>query len=148
MGSIMAKILRSIPVLILIGWLLAACGGGSGTPLSIAPITADPNDPAAVVKAFFTNRSAFDIDATMQYVAANIYFENAQTSITGSAQFRTFLQERADDTYQFVEDTPAQTSGNSVSFSFRVYQHGSELSEKATGEAVVENGKIVQLILE
>lgn len=133
--------------ILVLSLILTGCGGASGTPMQVSVISADPNDAASVVRAFFTNRSAFDIDATMRYVAGNISFDSPDASITGSAQFRTFLQERADDTYQFVEQNITAT-GSTVSFSYDVYQHGQSIDTLLNGEAIVENGKIVQITIE
>ncbi len=134
-----------LAILIVIVLMFTACSG-DGTPLPITAITVDPKDPASVVRAFFINRSALDIDGAMQTVSANVVFENPQATLNGASEVRAYIEERANDGFQF-EAVEVTANGNQVTFNFKVYKNGTAASEAAQGEATVQNGKITKMTL-
>jgi hypothetical protein len=139
----MKKFAFGLSLLILVS-LIAACTP-SGTPFPVDLVAADPANPASVVNAFFVARSAFNIDAAMQYINDSSVLVSFEDTYTGTAEIRDFLQTRADSNYQF-EVSNSQVSGNQVTFTLKVYQNGQELNN-FDGTATVQGGVITSMTL-
>ena len=133
-------------ILVTLTLSVSACGP-SGTPFPVDLVQADPGNPASVVTAFFTARSAFNADAAMQYVNESTVISNPFGTFTGTAQIRQdVVQGMIDENTQFTVLNP-QTNGDIVTFDLQVYVNGQE-TDVLSGQAVVQNGIIVGLTLE
>ncbi len=126
--------------------LIAAACTPSGTPFPVEYVPADPGNPASVVNAFFTARSAFNLDAAMQYVNDSTVIVNPRGTHTGVDQIREMVQSMMDDNFQF-EITSSQTNGDQVTFKMQAYQNGQAV-EMVNGQAVVQGGVIASMTLE
>lgn len=126
--------------------LIAAACTPSGTPFPVEYVPADPGNPASVVNAFFTARSAFNLDAAMQYVNDSTVIVNPRGTHTGIDQIREMVQSMMDDNFQF-EITSSQTNGDQVTFKMQAYQNGQAV-EIVNGQAVVQGGVIASMTLE
>ncbi|MEA3438763.1 MAG: nuclear transport factor 2 family protein [Chloroflexota bacterium] len=126
--------------------LIAAACAPSGTPFPAEYVPADPGNPASVVNAFFTARSAFNLDAAMQYVNDSTVIVNPRGTHTGVDQIREMVQSMMDENFQF-EITSSQTNGDQVTFKMQAYQNGQAV-EMVNGQAVVQGGVIASMTLE
>ena len=126
--------------------LIAAACSPSGTPFPVEYVPADPGNPASVVNAFFTARSAFNLEAAMQYVNDSTVIVNPRGTHTGVDQIREMVQSMMDDNFQF-EITSSQTNGDQVTFKMQAYQNGQAV-EMVNGQAVVQGGVIASMTLE
>jgi hypothetical protein len=131
--------------LFILSLLVAACGGPSGTPFAVQVVPADPNDPASVVNAFFIARSAFDTNASMQYVNDSSVIVSGEETFTGTADIRDFVQSRIDSNLQFTVSN-AQVNGDSVTFNVEAFKNGQSV-QNLSGQATVQGGIIVAMTL-
>jgi hypothetical protein len=140
------KIIKSLPILGIIGLLIAACGP-AGTPFAVEIVQADPADPASVVNAYFTARSAFKTDAALQYIPEGTVITNPFGTFTGIEEIKTeVIEDSINENVQFTMQNP-QVNGERVNFTAQVYVNG-QATDLITGQAVVQNGKIVAMTLE
>jgi limonene-1,2-epoxide hydrolase len=143
--EVLMKRLAVLSTLLFLVLIAAACTP-SGTPFPVEYVPADPGNPASVVNAFFTARSAFNLDAAMQYVNDSTVIVNPRGTHTGVDQIREMVQSMMDDNFQF-EITSSQTNGDQVTFKMQAYQNGQAV-EMVNGQAVVQGGVIASMTLE
>ena len=140
------KIKISFLVLGIIALLIAACGP-AGTPFAVEIVQADPANPASVVNAYFTARSAFNTNAALQYITEGTVITNPFGTFTGIEEIRTeVIEDAINENVQFTVQNP-QVDGERVNFNAQVHVNG-QATDLISGQAVVQNGKIVAMTLE
>ena len=140
------KIIKSLPILCIIVFFIAACGP-AGTPFAVEMVQADPADPASVVNAYFTARSAFNTEAALQYITEGTVITNPFGTFTGIEEIKTgVIEDSINENVQFTMQNP-QVDGERVNFNAQVYVNG-QATDLVSGQAVVQNGKIVAMTLE
>lgn len=140
------KIKISFLVFGIIALLISACGP-AGTPFAVEIVQADPADPASVVNAYFTARSAFNTEAALQYITEGTVITNPFGTFTGIEEIKTgVIEDSINENVQFTVQNP-QVDGERVNFNAQVYVNG-QATDLVSGQAVVQNGKIVAMTLE
>ena len=114
------------------GLSATSCGGGKSAS----------EDAVQIVKAFYTDVNANEIDKAMQYVAVEAVFINPTGKYTGRAAVRDFLQRGALQGIVF-EHTNFRVDGGRVVYDFRVKQGAVLVASGNDGLTVVKDGKIV-----
>jgi hypothetical protein len=140
------KFKTSFLVFGIIALLIAACGP-AGTPFTVEIVQADPADPASVVNAYFTARSAFNTEVALQYITEGTVITNPFGTFTGIEEIKTgVIEDSINENVQFIVQNP-QVDGERVNFNTQVYVNG-QATDLVSGQAVVQNGKIVAMTLE
>ena len=115
------------------------------TSLASACASTEPNtDPVSVIEAFHEALNNGDLDAAMSFVADDAKFIT-DTLYTGKAEVRGFY-ERVLGSDPHYELSDFKLEGDTVTWIAEVTQYEGEFSPTPT-EAVVQNGKIVSLIV-
>jgi len=124
---------RSLALLAVVAFGLAGtlCGGGSAS-----------GGPVQIVKAFYADVNANEIDKAMRYVAPDAVFINPTGTYNGKPAIRKFLQRGASEGIVF-HHTNFRVSGGSVVYDFRVTQYRSIVAAGNDGLTVVKGGKII-----
>ena len=96
---------------------------------------------------YFTARSAFNTNAALQYITEGTVITNPFGTFTGIDEIRTgVIEDSINENVQFTVQNP-QVDGERVNFNTQVYVNG-QATDLVTGQAVVQNGKIVAMTLE
>jgi limonene-1,2-epoxide hydrolase len=109
-----------------------SCGGGKSAS----------EDAVHIVKAFYADVNANEIDKAMRYVSPKAVFINPIGKYTGRAAIRAFLRRGASEGIAF-EHTNFRVDGGRVIYDFRVKQYASIVAAGHDGLTVVKDGKIV-----
>jgi hypothetical protein len=118
--------------LVALGLAGTFCGGGESAS----------GDPVQVVKAFYADVNANEIEKAMSYVAPTALFINPTGTYRGRTAIRKFLQRGASEGIVF-HHTNFRVHGGSVVYDFRVEQYNSLVAAGHDGLTVVKDGKIV-----
>jgi hypothetical protein len=121
--------------------LLAVVAVGHAATSSVA---AGPRPEIAVqiVKAFYADVNANEIDKAMHYVGPGADFINRTGKYTGRAAVREFLRRGASGGIVY-EHTNFRVDSGRVVYDFRVKQYGSVVAAGNDGLTVVKAGRIV-----
>jgi ketosteroid isomerase-like protein len=125
---------RSLALLAVVacGLTATSCGGGESASA----------DAVQIVKAFYADVNAKEIDKAMRYVAPNAVFINPTGRYTGTAAVGEFLRRGASEGIVF-EHTNFRVDGGRVVYDFRVKQYASTVATGNDGLTVIKAGKIV-----
>jgi limonene-1,2-epoxide hydrolase len=114
------------------GLVATVCGGGESAS----------GNAVQIVKAFYADVNANEIDKAMRYVAPKAVFINPTGTYTGRAAIRAFLRRGASEGIVF-EHSKFRVHGGRVVYDFRVKQYRSTVAAGSDGLTVVRDGKIV-----
>jgi limonene-1,2-epoxide hydrolase len=118
--------------IVALGLGATSCGGGkSGS-----------EDAVRIVKTFYADVNAKEIDKAMDYVAGEAVFINPTGRYTGRAAVRDFL-ERGEVQGIVFKHTNFRADGGRVVYDFRVKQGAFIVASGNDGLTVVKHGKIV-----
>jgi limonene-1,2-epoxide hydrolase len=126
--------LRSLALLAVVAFGLAGtfCSGGESAS----------GNAVEIVKTFYADVNANEIDDAMRYVAPDAVFVNPIGTYTGRAAIRGFLRRDASEGIVY-HHTNFRVDGGRVVYDFRVKQYGSIVGAGTDGLTVVKAGKIV-----
>jgi limonene-1,2-epoxide hydrolase len=121
-----------ILIVIIIGLMLSGCG------------TAAPQDPTAVVQAYYAAINEGNVDKAMTYIADEAVFVIPPfAKYTGREDIKAYLT-RLTGGQQKVkfELSNFSADGGRVTYSFVIYQGSEQFASGDDGLTIVENGKI------
>jgi limonene-1,2-epoxide hydrolase len=124
--------LALVAVVAACGFAAMFCGGGESAS----------GDAVQIVKAFYADVNANEIDKAMRYVAPKAVFINPIGTYRGRAAIRAFLQRGASEGIVF-HHTNFRVHGGRVVYDFRVKQYNSIVAAGNDGLTVVKAAKIV-----
>jgi limonene-1,2-epoxide hydrolase len=108
------------------------CGGGESAS----------GDPVQVVKAFFADLNAHQIDKAMRYVAPGAVFDEPIGRFTGRAAVRRLLLREVSDG-MVVHHSNFRVHGDRVIYDFRLTEYFGTVATGNNGLDIVKDGKIV-----
>jgi limonene-1,2-epoxide hydrolase len=126
---------RSLTLLALIAFGLAGtfCGGGESAS----------GDPVQVVKAFFDDVNAGQVDKAMRYVSPKAVFDEPIGTFTGRVAVRGFLR-RTVSHHVVFHHSNFRVHGGRVVYDFRITQYPEGIIATGTdGLTIVKDGQIV-----
>jgi limonene-1,2-epoxide hydrolase len=122
--------------------LLAVVAFGLAATSFAAAASPRRENAVQIVKAFYADVNANEIDKAMRFVSPKAVFINPIGKYTGKAAIRAFLRRGASEGIVF-DHTNFRVHGGRVVYDFRVKQYASIVAAGHDGLTVVKDGKIV-----
>jgi limonene-1,2-epoxide hydrolase len=125
--------LLALPAVVAFGLAGTVCGGAQSAS----------RDPVQVVKAFFDDVNAGQVDKAMRYVSPKAVFDEPIGTFAGRAAVRGLLQREVAHQVSFHHSN-FRVHGGRVVYAFRVTQYPEGVIATGTdGLTIVKDGKIV-----
>jgi limonene-1,2-epoxide hydrolase len=127
---------RPLALLAVVAFGLAGAFCGEGRPAS--------GDPAQIVKAFFDDLNAHQIDKAMRYVSPKAVFDEPIGRFAGRAAIRGLLRREVYRDRTVFHHSNFRVHGDRVVYDFRLTQDpGGIVAAGNNGLDIVKDGKIV-----